>query len=513
MQVVDNKYLVLKPENPQHVLNTIEKSAEYGDDGEVAVYWGLKEAQMLNQLGIECPSPIERDYSWPGMYTPMAHQKATASFMTLHPRSFCFNEQGTGKTASAIWASDYLLEKGFIKRVLVICPVSIMQAAWQADLFKFAVHRHVNVAHGDRKKRKAIIESPAEYVIINFDGVGVVEKEIAEGGFDLIIIDEANAYKNSRTERFKALRRIVTPTTWIWMMTGTPAAQSPLDAYGLAKMCVPARTPQLYTAYRDMVMYQLTRFKWIPKPQAEAVVHNLLQPAIRFEKKECIDLPDVTHTSRFSPLTPQQTKYYKDLKKQMLIQAAGEDVSAVNAAAQLNKLLQISCGAVYSDTKEVIEFDASNRLNTMLEVIEEASHKVLVFVPFTHALNLIKEFLNKNGITNEIINGEVSVTRRTAIFKEFQETDKPKVLLIQPQAAAHGVTLTAANVIIWYAPVTSSETYLQANARIDRPGQRNPMTIVHIEGSPVESKLYSALQNKLDFHSKIIDLYKNEIGS
>ena len=232
MQVVDNKYLVLKPENPQHVLNTIEKSAEYGDDGEVAVYWGLKEAQMLKQLGFECPSPIERDYSWPGMFTPMAHQKATASFMTLHPRGFCFNEQGTGKTASAIWASDYLLEKGFIKRVLVICPVSIMQAAWQADLFKFAVHRHVNVAHGDRKKRKAIIESPAEYVIINFDGVGVVEKEIAAGGFDLIIIDEANAYKNSRTERFKALRRVVTPTTWIWMMTGTPAAQSPLDAYG-----------------------------------------------------------------------------------------------------------------------------------------------------------------------------------------------------------------------------------------------------------------------------------------
>ena len=161
-------------------------------------------------------------------------------------------------------------------------------------------------------------------MLFRSDGVGVVEKEIAEGGFDLIIIDEANAYKNSRTERFKALRRVVTPTTWIWMMTGTPAAQSPLDAYGLAKMCVPARTPQLYTAFRDMVMYQLTRFKWIPKPQAEAVVHNLLQPAIRFEKKECIDLPDVTHTSRFSPLTPQQTKYYKDLKKQMLIQAAGE---------------------------------------------------------------------------------------------------------------------------------------------------------------------------------------------
>jgi SNF2 family DNA or RNA helicase len=197
----------------------------------------------------------------------------------------------------------------------------------------------------------------------------------------------------------------------------------------------------------------------------------------------------------------------------MLIEAVGEEISAVNAAAQLNKLLQISCGAVYTDTKNVIEFDASNRLNTLLEVIEEASHKVLVFVPFTHALNLIHDFLIKNKVTAEIINGGVSVSKRTDIFKRFQETDEPRVLLIQPQAAAHGVTLTAANVIVWYAPVTSSETYLQANARIDRPGQRNPMTIVHIEGSPVETKLYSMLQNKLDFHSKIIDLYKNEIDT
>jgi len=513
MQVIDNKYLLIETEEPQKILSTITKSIETSD-GSVAVHWGLKEAQMLKTLGLpDVPSPIERDYNWPGLFKPMNHQKETSSFLTLHPRAFCFNEQGTGKTASAIWASDYLLEQEYIRRVLVICPVSIMQAAWQADLFRFAVHRHVDVAHGDRKKRKAIVEGIAEYVIINYDGVAIVEEELKAGGFDLVIIDEANAYKNPKTERFKTLRRIVTPDTWVWMMTGTPAAQSPLDAYGLAKLCVPARTPHLYTAFRDVVMYQFTRFKWIPKPQAQSIVHNLLQPAIRFEKKDCIDLPDVTHTSRFAPLTPQQSKYYKDLKKEMLIEAVGDEVSAVNAAAQLNKLLQISCGAVYTDTKNVIEFDASSRLNILLEVIEEASHKVLVFIPFTHALNLVQDFLTKNKVTSEIINGSVSVSRRTDIFKRFQESDEPRVLLIQPQAAAHGVTLTAANVIVWYAPVTSIETYLQANARIDRPGQRNPMTIVHLEGSPVETKLYSMLQNKLDFHNKIIDLYKNEINS
>ena len=183
-----------------------------------------------------------------------------------------------------------MLFRSIINRVLVVCPLSIMQSAWQADLFKVAVHRHVNVAYGDRKKRKEIINSPAEFVIINYDGVAIVEEEIKAGGFDLVIIDEANAYKNSRTERFKVMRRIVGPDTWLWMMTGTPAAQSPLDAYGLAKLCVPTRAPHLYTAYRDAVMYQLTRFKWTPKPNAEVVVHNLLQPAIRFEKKDCIEI-------------------------------------------------------------------------------------------------------------------------------------------------------------------------------------------------------------------------------
>ena len=517
MDIVDNKYLVVRTRNPGRITTAIKKSKEVEQQGDVtavAVYWGLKEAQALRALGIrKAPSPIERDYQWPGIYKPMDHQRQTASFLTLHQRAFCFNEQGTGKTGAAIWAADYLLNIGAIKRVLVVCPLSIMQSAWQADLFKFAVHRPVDVAYGDRNKRKAIVNGPAEFVIINYDGVEIVADEIANGGFDLIIIDEANAYKNHTTKRFKTMRKLIQPTTWLWMMTGTPASQSPLDAYGLAKLCVPSTAPSLFSGYRDTVMYQLTRFKWVPKPGAEKVVHSILQPAIRFEKKDCLDLPDVTYTSRYVPLTPQQNKYYKLLKKEMLIEAAGEDVSAVNAATNLSKLLQISCGAVYSDTGAVVEFDVSDRLNAILEVINEASHKVLIFVPFTHALELVKAFLDLKGVSNEIINGSVSVTKRTDIFKRFQEDQAPQVLLIQPQAASHGVTLTAANVVIWYAPVTSIETYLQANARIDRAGQRNPMTVVHIEGSPVETKLYSALQNKLSFHEQIIDLYKNEINT
>jgi SNF2 family DNA or RNA helicase len=199
------------------------------------------------------------------------------------------------------------------------------------------------------------------------------------------------------------------------------------------------------------------------------------------------------------------------LKKQMTLTADGESVTAVNAAVNINKLLQISGGAVYSDTGEVIEFDVSNRLQVVLEVIQESSHKVLVFVPFRHTIELLRDVLEKQGVSCGVINGQVSVNKRSELIKQFQENPDPYVLIIQPQAASHGLTLTAANTVIWYAPVTSVETYLQANARINRPGQKNAMTIVHIRGSEVENKLYYMLQNNITNHEKIVDLYRQEI--
>ena len=452
------------------------------------------------------------EYDWPRPhgFTPFDHQKITSEFLISNRKSFCFNEQGTGKTASVIWAVDYLMKVGAISRVLIVCPLSVMKAAWQEDLFKFALHRTVAVAHGGREKRKKIVNGNAEFVIINFDGVEIVKKEVINGGFDLIVIDEASAYKNAQTDRWKTMRDITKVVKGLWMLTGTPAAQSPVDAYGLAKLVNPKGVVPFFGQFRDSVMQKVSDYRWIPRPTADAIVHNILQPAIRFEKAQCLDLPEVTFVDREAPLSPQQMKYYNALKKQMLIEAAGEEVTAVNAAVKINKLLQISGGAVYTDTKEVIEFDVSDRLKVVKEVIDESSHKVLVFVPFTHTIELLTKYLVKNGITCDVINGAVSANRRAEIVKEFQTRAEPKVLVIQPQAASHGLTLTAANTVIWYAPTSSVETYLQANARIDRPGQRNPMTVVHIKGSPAEGRLYALLRGNVANHNKIIDLYRQE---
>ena len=455
------------------------------------------------------------EYEWPRPhgFEPFDHQKVTSEFLISNRKAFCFNEQGTGKTASVIWAVDYLMSIRAVKRVLVVCPLSIMRAAWQADLFKFAIHRTVAIAYGSAAKRKEIVNSGAEFVVINYDGVAIVRKELLAGGFDLIVVDEASAYKNAQTDRWKALRDLNKVIKGLWMLTGTPAAQSPADAYGLAKLVNPTAVSPFFGQFKDTVMNKVSLYRWVPKPSAQATVHKILQPAIRFEKAQCLDLPPVTFIDRDAPLSAQQQKFYNILRKQMLIEAAGEEITAVNAAVQVSKLLQIACGSVYTDNREVIEFDVSNRLNVVQEIIDETSNKVLVFVPFTHTIDLLKKHLEKHHITCAVINGAVSLNQRSDIVRSFQEQPTIKVLIIQPQAASHGLTLTAADTIIWYAPCTSVETYLQANARIDRPGQKNNMTIVHISGSPVEAKVYSLLRNNIGNHQKIIDLYRQEISS
>ena len=499
-----------------YLVKHIEKCEVISDNGtqaDIVVYWGIEEMQHLTRVyPNRIPSPIARDYNWPGMYTPFDHQRTTAEFLSIYHRAFCFNEAGTGKTSSVIWAADYLMTLGLVKRVLVICPLSIMYSAWQADIFKTSMHRSVGVAYGDANRRKKILNGEYEFVIINYDGVNIVQEEIKKLGFDLIVVDEANAYKTASTKRWKTLAKLVTPTVKLWMLTGTPASQSPLDAFGLARLVSPQNVPKYFTAWRDKVMYQITKFKWAPRDNSKHDVYNALQPAIRFNKNECLDLPEVMYQTREVPLTPQVARYYKGLKDQFLIEAAGEQVTAVNAAAKLTKLLQISGGAVYTDKHDVVEFDVSPRLKALMEVIDETIHKVIIFVPYRHTIELVARHLTEQGISNEIICGDVSAKGRADIISRFQMSVSPRVLVIQPQSASHGVTLTAANTVVFWSPVMSVETYLQCVARIDRVGQKNSMTVVHLQGSEIERKMYDMLKGKVSSHEKLVDLYREELG-
>lgn len=528
MEILENKALVFTTRKAAQITALIPRSkvlATRGDKARMMVFWGDAEVRILRNLKIKgVPHPILGRYRWPGVYVPYEHQRTTAAFLATHPRCFCLSEAGTGKTSAAAWAADYLMSKKQVRRVLVVCPVSIMDTAWRADLFRTVMHRTVGIATGTAAKRRQIVEGPYEVVIINFDGIPTVHKELQVGGFDLIIVDEANAVKNVSTRRWKALASLVQPTTRLWLMTGTPAAQSPEDAYGLAKLVCPERVPRFFGAFRDKVMLKISAFKWVPRDNAKDTVYETLQPAIRFTKAECLDLPELVYTTRDVPLTDQQRTYYERVRQDMVAMAAGAEITAINAASLLNKLLQISQGAAYASDGDTVEFDIGPRIEELMNVIEGTDHKVIVFVPFRHVLEKIQDELNARivrliGASNgtgsyavAAIHGGTPASERATLIKQFQADPNPRIMLIIPQAAAHGITLTRADTIVWWGPTPSAELYIQGNARAHRAGQTNKVTVVRLQGSPVERKMYKMLDDKVDLHGITAELFRDLIA-
>ena len=514
MEIYENKALLIKTRDPGKY--SLIPDRVMFDEDTLAVRWGLEEARVLRNMGVRnVPSPIYKRYPWPCRYPSIfAHQKETSAFLTMNRRAFVLSEPGTGKTLSALWAADYLMNLGEVRRVLVVCPMSIMQSAWMGDIGRSIIHRTAIVCHhSDSERRKEMIRKDYEIIIINYDGIPLVADEIIKDGrFDLIIADEATAMKNAQTDRWKAFAKLLRPDTYLWLMTGTPSAQSPLDAYGLAKLVNPSGVPKFFSAWRDLTMTKVTTFKWLPKYNAKAIVHSVLQPAIRFTKAECLDLPPVLTETRFVNMTPQQVKYYRILKDQAIIQAAGEEISAPTKAQLVGKLLQISCGATITDSKEVVQFDCSSRLREVVDIVEQTDRKVLIFALFRASIETIVQHLEKNGVVVGQIHGGINQVKRSKTIEQFQNTDAPRVLVMQPQASAHGITLTAADTVIFYGPLMSVEQYVQCCARADRQGQTaDKVTVIHLQSSPIEEKMFTALANKVTDHTLLTDMFDAEI--
>jgi SNF2 family DNA or RNA helicase len=225
-----------------------------------------------------------------------------------------------------------------------------------------------------------------------------------------------------------------------------------------------------------------------------------------------LDLPPVITVTREVPMTPQQNKYYKLLKEQLLVSAAGETITAVNAGVAVNKLLQISCGAAYTDDKEVVVFDAGPRLAVLEEILEETSRKVIIFAMFRSSIDTIVNHLTKKGYGVDQIHGDVSASKRGRIINDFQTTPTIRVLVMQPQATAHGITLTAADTVVFFGPLMSVEQYIQCIARADRKGQdSDKVTVHHIESSPIEKKLFKAMNTKVNDNGLLVGLFDSEV--
>ena len=480
-------------------------------NGYVAAPATLYNLQLLRYLGFPTIQPMDLAYDWPGRYVPFTAQRVTANFLAVHPRAFVLNDMGTGKTLAALWAADFVMRSNPGVRCLVVAPLSTLERVWADAIWQnFLGRRKVVVLHGSSAKRKELLGSDADFYVVNYDGVEVLAKELAERlDIRMVIVDEASAYRNRTTERHRIARKLLATRDYLWMMTGTPTPNGPTDAYGMAKL-VNNCFGEGWQSYHDRVMMKVSMYKWIPKTGAHSEAHKLLQPAVRFAISDCVDLPPCTVQARDVELSPAQATAYKTMKRDLQIMAAKVPITAQNEAVLRLKLLQISCGAIYGADREIHHVDASPRVKALREIMEQCNEKIIVFAPFTSVVHMLHRELKKD-YSVEVINGEVPAKVRNSIFSAFMDSDNPRVLVADPGTMSHGLTLTAASTIIWYAPTDRTETYLQANKRIDRPGQTKATTIVQLAATPVEREVYRRLEANESLQGLVLALAKGKL--
>lgn len=507
----EKKKLVLNTSKHEDVVKVIPHAKTFEHSGKTltALKHGVEETVVLRNMGFKkTPAPILHYYDWPARFKPMEHQRQTAAFLTLNRRALCLNAPGTGKSISTLWAADYLLSEGVAKKVLIIAPLSTLKPVWGKELKHHLPHRSFKIITGTKEARLRAIESAGvQYLIINHDGFTNLREHLKD--CDVVIYDEATALKSPSSQRYRLFSKWMQENDpWLWMLTGTPISQNPVDAWTLARLVQSPVVPKSFTAFKDRVMQKVTTFKWVPRSDALDVCKQVLQPSIRYSLDECKDLPDTVYIDREVDLTVSQARAFKLMQEDCIVALNGAVVTAANAAVMFGKLLQIACGVVYDVNGNHQEVDSSNRYEGLRELLDEVGGKCIVFVPFRGVQDYLKEKLLADGYDVELVNGDVGKTERDKIFDDFQNSDKIRVLLAHPKVAAHGLTLTRAQSIVWFAPIYSLESYEQANARIRRLTTAGKTTVYHLYATTLEKELYKRLKTRQSVLSDFLEMVR-----
>lgn len=510
-----NKLLV-KPEvfkRVDHKYFTEKKLIEYKGDKWVVVPFDERTNSILTRHNIkDVPAPIEYYYNWPGRWKPFKHQVATAKFLTTYHRCFVFNEMGTGKTMAALWAADYLMSQNHIKSTLIISPLSTIQSVWGDALWESFHHRKYEVIYGSKQKRIEALKRKADFYVINHDGIKIPEiAKILEQRKDInhVILDESAVFRNQKTGRYKAMWNIAGPNSGrsLWSLTGAPMPKEPTDIWAQARLINPELVPKFFNRFKHELMHQVSPFKWVPKKGWEEKCYSMVKPSIRFTTEQCLDLPPITYIEHQTAMSPKQAKIHDAILNKYKAEVLEGKIVAANEGVKLNKLIQITSGACYTSDHNVVELDPKDKLKVLEETVYEANCKCIVFTPFTHSIDVIYKHL-KSKFRVEKISGATSLNKRSEYFREFQQGDL-EVLVAHPGCMAHGVTLTASSTIVWFAPIDNYEIYEQANARIRRAGQVQHQTIVHLQCSKEEQRVYTRLKNKEKTQGLLLDLLES----
>lgn len=434
-------------------------------------------------------------------FEPYEHQKNFAKLWGTTRRALNFDGCGTGKTLSCIYAVQTFWPSA---RVLVLAPLSILEPAWVKDLAFGWPDAKVVMATGTAAKKRKAFESDAQWVITNHDTVKLIVEEGYESQFDVLIVDEGDAFRNRTSQRSKAIQVLSRAVQVMTLMTGTPTPNGVTDIWHLAHLIDGGeRLGKNFFGFRNQVCDSKPVYgappgacSWTDKPGANDHVTLMLSDITsRVTLDEVSELPETVTRTVTVKIPPKLRAQYDYLAKESIMMFDdGDIINAIHAGARTQKLLQTVSGAIYDEQGEPKDVHA-DRHRLVLDLVQETDHCLVAFNWKHQKTGLVAES-KKRKLKYAVIDGSVPASKRAGIVTQFQ-AGKLDVLFAHPQSAGHGLTLTKANRIIWASPTYRADLYEQFNHRIIRHGQSRKTEIIHISAEQtVEMDVYDKLLGK-----------------
>ena len=460
---------------------------------------------------------------------PYKHQ-LTALEKSWNKENFAyFMEMGTGKTKVLIDNLAMLYDKGKVDGALIIAPKGVV-GTWYNNEIPAHLPDHIddvtvlwqaNITKQQQEKLDCLFE-PEEnlhILIMNVEALSTTKgKDFAEKFLDshntLMAIDESTTIKNPNAKRTKNIIKLSDIAKYKRIMTGSPVTKNPLDLYSQCEFLSPWLLDYTsYYAFRNRYAEMKTMHVHGRSIQVVDKFKNLSELSdtlknfsYRVLKEDCLDLPEKNWTKRQISLSPDQRKIYTQMKETALAYLNGKVTSTMTVLTQLMRLHQITCGHFTADDGTTQEI-ANNRINELMNVLEELEGKAIIWANYQHDIrSIIKEVSKVHG-PGSIVDyyGLTPQDKRQENIKKFQNNDKCRFLVGTPQTGGYGITLTAANTVIYYSNGYDLEKRLQSEDRAHRIGQKKNVTYVDIIAEDtVDEKIVKALRDKVNIASQVL---------
>jgi SNF2 family DNA or RNA helicase len=450
-------------------------------------------------------------------FVPHDYQKRAIDMIMKNSACGLFLEMGLGKTVISLTAAERLIYHEFeVSRVLVIAPLKVAEDTWSRESEKWDHLQDLKIVKilGNLDKRLAAAKDDADIYVVNRENV-VWLAEMYPGKYwkwDMVIIDELSSFKSSSTMRFKAMRSVRPYIDRIVGLTGTPNPNGYMDLWAqIFLLDQGKRLERTIGGYRQKYFRpgrgngHIT-YEWLLLPGADkAIQEKISDIAVSMKAEDYLKLPDRIENEILVTLPPDTLKRYRELEKEHLLELQDSDatITAANAAAVMNKLLQLTGGAVYDDEGGFKVFH-DEKIKALKDIIDTAGGPVLVFYGYRHERDRLQKDLTK--------------LKPRELQKEKDIDDwnagKVKVLIAHPASVGYGLNLQAGgHVIVWYSIPWSLELYQQANARLHRQGQTETVVINHLVAvGTVDKQVMAALKKKDMSQSALMTALKERIN-